>query len=98
MCGIIGYVGKKNNALDVIIEGLLRLEYRGYDSAGIAYVKDGLLNITSSVCNNFSSAIKKNLLSLIFYFYRNRKNKYIKLLYNAQNKEKGRVIKLSPIY
>lgn len=45
MCGIIGYVGKKNNALDVIIEGLLRLEYRGYDSAGIAYVKDGLLNI-----------------------------------------------------
>lgn len=45
MCGIIGYVGKKNKALDVIIEGLQRLEYRGYDSAGIAYVKDGLLNI-----------------------------------------------------
>ena len=32
MCGIIGYVGK-NNALNVIIDGLERLEYRGYDSA-----------------------------------------------------------------
>ena len=35
MCGIVGYVGKKN-VRDVIIEGLHRLEYRGYDSAGIA--------------------------------------------------------------
>ena len=52
MCGIIGYVGKKNNALDVIIEGLLRLEYRGYDSAGIAYVKDGLLNIVTLLCRH----------------------------------------------
>ena len=45
MCGIIGYVGK-NNALNVIIDGLERLEYRGYDSAGIAYLNsDGLLDI-----------------------------------------------------
>ena len=36
MCGIIGYVGK-DNAKDVIISGLLALEYRGYDSSGIAY-------------------------------------------------------------
>lgn len=36
MCGIIGYVGKEN-AKDVIISGLLALEYRGYDSSGIAY-------------------------------------------------------------
>ena len=36
MCGIIGYVGKKN-AKDIIISGLLALEYRGYDSSGIAY-------------------------------------------------------------
>lgn len=40
MCGIFGYVGKKN-AVDVVIDGLKRLEYRGYDSAGIAGVKDG---------------------------------------------------------
>lgn len=54
MCGIIGYVGKNNNAIEVIIEGLLRLEYRGYDSAGIAYVKDGLLEIEKEkgkICN-----------------------------------------------
>ena len=37
MCGIVGYVGDKQ-ALDVVIEGLRRLEYRGYDSAGLAVV------------------------------------------------------------
>lgn len=36
MCGIVGYIGKNTNAPDVVIEGLRRLEYRGYDSAGIA--------------------------------------------------------------
>ena len=35
MCGIVGYVGPQN-ALDVVLEGLRRLEYRGYDSAGVA--------------------------------------------------------------
>ena len=42
MCGIFGYVGKKNS-IKIAIEGLKRLEYRGYDSAGIAGVKDGKL-------------------------------------------------------
>lgn len=41
MCGIVGYVGTKNNAKEVIIEGLKRLEYRGYDSAGIALCRNG---------------------------------------------------------
>lgn len=40
MCGIFGYVGPKNGA-DIAIEGLKKLEYRGYDSAGIAGVSDG---------------------------------------------------------
>ena len=40
MCGIVGYVGEKP-ALDVVLEGLRRLEYRGYDSAGVAVVADG---------------------------------------------------------
>src|SRR4051812_22923919 len=40
MCGIVGYVGEKS-AQDVVIDGLRRLEYRGYDSAGIALVHDG---------------------------------------------------------
>ncbi|GAA2097963.1 glutamine--fructose-6-phosphate transaminase (isomerizing) [Microlunatus panaciterrae] len=40
MCGIVGYVGGQA-ALDVVVEGLRRLEYRGYDSAGVAIVADG---------------------------------------------------------
>jgi len=42
MCGIVGYVGQ-NQALEVIVEGLRRLEYRGYDSSGIAVLSDGRL-------------------------------------------------------
>jgi glutamine---fructose-6-phosphate transaminase (isomerizing) len=40
MCGIVGYVGDQQ-ARDVVIDGLRRLEYRGYDSAGIAVIADG---------------------------------------------------------
>src|SRR3989338_4003406 len=40
MCGIIGYTGKRDSA-KVLINGLKRLEYRGYDSAGIAVLQDG---------------------------------------------------------
>ena len=36
MCGIIGYIGKKKRATEVLLSGLKSLEYRGYDSAGIA--------------------------------------------------------------
>ena len=39
MCGIIGYVGK-NNSTSYIIDGLKKLEYRGYDSAGISILQD----------------------------------------------------------
>lgn len=42
MCGIVGYVGAQS-ALDVVIAGLKRLEYRGYDSAGVAVLADGSL-------------------------------------------------------
>lgn len=40
MCGIIGYIGKKTNIQKTLIDSLKTLEYRGYDSAGIAYVTD----------------------------------------------------------
>ena len=40
MCGIVGYIGKNKKAKDAVIKGLERLEYRGYDSSGIAYVND----------------------------------------------------------
>ena len=42
MCGIVGYVGEKQ-ALSVVVDGLRRLEYRGYDSAGVAVVSEGSL-------------------------------------------------------
>ncbi len=45
MCGIVGYLGKNRNALDTIISGLEALEYRGYDSAGIAYVYKNQIQI-----------------------------------------------------
>lgn len=45
MCGIVGYKGKNNNAIKVVIEGLEKLEYRGYDSAGIAYLKESKIII-----------------------------------------------------
>ncbi len=45
MCGIVGYVGKKNNALKVLIEGLEKLEYRGYDSAGVAFLENNEISI-----------------------------------------------------
>ena len=44
MCGIVGYIGHKR-ASDVLVSGLKKLEYRGYDSCGIATIKDGSLNI-----------------------------------------------------
>lgn len=40
MCGIVGYIGSQK-ASDILLNGLKRLEYRGYDSAGISYFKDG---------------------------------------------------------
>ena len=46
MCGIVGYVGKNKKAQEVLLNGLKSLEYRGYDSAGIAFVKDNDLVIT----------------------------------------------------
>ncbi|MEA4852457.1 MAG: glutamine--fructose-6-phosphate transaminase (isomerizing) [Paludibacter sp.] len=44
MCGIVGYIGKQQ-AYPILIKGLQRLEYRGYDSAGIALMNDGNLNV-----------------------------------------------------
>ncbi len=48
MCGIVGYIGPEN-ATDILLEGLRRLEYRGYDSAGIAVIRRGEINIRRSV-------------------------------------------------
>jgi glutamine---fructose-6-phosphate transaminase (isomerizing) len=53
MCGIVGYVGEKV-ALEVVVDGLRRLEYRGYDSAGVAIVADETLHVAKKagkLCN-----------------------------------------------
>lgn len=49
MCGIIGYIGKKHNGVDVIIDGLKHLEYRGYDSSGIAFIENNKVVIKKEV-------------------------------------------------
>jgi glucosamine--fructose-6-phosphate aminotransferase (isomerizing) len=45
MCGIVGYVGERN-AISVLLDGLSRLEYRGYDSAGVAVISEGKVEVT----------------------------------------------------
>lgn len=65
MCGIVGYIGDKN-ATDVLIDGLTRLEYRGYDSAGIALIINDEIVVERSVgkLNNLKTKIAdKNLFS-----------------------------------
>jgi glutamine---fructose-6-phosphate transaminase (isomerizing) len=47
MCGIIGYIGPKD-VVPVLVDGLRKLEYRGYDSAGVAVVQDGAMNLRRS--------------------------------------------------
>src|SRR5204863_2419054 len=47
MCGIIGYIGPKD-VVPVLIDGLRRLEYRGYDSAGVAVVSNGEIDLRRS--------------------------------------------------
>jgi len=70
MCGIVGYVGRRE-APDVLISGLKRLEYRGYDSAGMAVVCDGNLellkcagkvsNLANCVYNQWPEAMRQQV-------------------------------------
>ena len=59
MCGIVGYIGNEQ-AADIVLKSLQRLEYRGYDSAGIATVSDGELHLIRSVgkLNNLAALLK----------------------------------------
>ena len=61
MCGIVGYVGK-SNCVECILDGLSRLEYRGYDSAGIAIFNENNISIMKKCgkLNNLKEYIEKN--------------------------------------
>lgn len=67
MCGIVGYVGKNKNALPVLFDGLKNLEYRGYDSAGVAYRNGNKVDIVKengkveNVKSKVDFTIKSNL-------------------------------------
>lgn len=60
MCGIIGYVGDEQRAMEVILDGLSKLEYRGYDSAGLAIIENGKIFIEkkSGKLENLRNALK----------------------------------------
>ncbi|NME70823.1 glutamine--fructose-6-phosphate transaminase (isomerizing) [Flammeovirga aprica] len=58
MCGIVGYVGHRN-ALDILIKGLERLEYRGYDSAGVSLVENSDVKVFK--CKGKVADLKKEL-------------------------------------
>ena len=66
MCGIVGYIGKKNS-LPILIKGLKKLEYRGYDSAGIAYIKDNNVKIVKTIgrIDNLDKLLDYNDKSII---------------------------------
>jgi glucosamine--fructose-6-phosphate aminotransferase (isomerizing) len=59
MCGIVGYIGK-SKASNILLEGLSKLEYRGYDSAGVCLLEKGKIEITRSVGKlvNLQTALK----------------------------------------
>jgi glucosamine--fructose-6-phosphate aminotransferase (isomerizing) len=61
MCGIVGYVGKKN-AVSVLLDGLQRLEYRGYDSAGVAVISGEKIEVTKR--KGFISELKNEAHNL----------------------------------
>src|SRR6476659_956556 len=67
MCGIFGYVGNKQ-VVPLIIDGLRKLEYRGYDSAGIAVVENGKLKITRAdgKLRNLETALQENPRSVTY--------------------------------
>ncbi len=66
MCGIIGYIGNKQSGVDIIIDGLKHLEYRGYDSSGIAFIENNEVIVKKEVgrISNLEKLLNNNKTSL----------------------------------
>jgi glucosamine--fructose-6-phosphate aminotransferase (isomerizing) len=64
MCGIVGYIGSQD-AAPIILAGLKRLEYRGYDSAGLAVIQDGQIAMRRDVgkLDNLTHLVEENPVS-----------------------------------
>jgi len=62
MCGIVGYIGRERSAMDVLIDGLRRLEYRGYDSAGVAILNEGSILVRRALgkLTNLEGVLRDN--------------------------------------
>ena len=65
MCGIVGYIGDKNG-IPIVIEGLKRLEYRGYDSSGFCYFKSKKIQLKKK--KGKVSDLEKSKTSSLFAF------------------------------
>ena len=77
MCGIIGFIGR-DKCIPKIIHGLEALEYRGYDSAGIAYFKDGKIE---TIKEEGKIANLKKLLNFIYFCFSTFINVHIMHIY-----------------
>ncbi|MBI2026301.1 MAG: glutamine--fructose-6-phosphate transaminase (isomerizing) [Deltaproteobacteria bacterium] len=62
MCGIVGYIGTQHNPKEVLLEGLKKLEYRGYDSAGIAWIENNRTHIVK--CKGKISELEKHVATI----------------------------------
>ena len=58
MCGIFGYLGDKENAAEILLEGLKRLEYRGYDSWGVAVIDNGGIKVDKHTGKTGNATVK----------------------------------------
>ncbi|MCZ6463077.1 MAG: glutamine--fructose-6-phosphate aminotransferase, partial [Proteobacteria bacterium] len=65
MCGIVGVIGGDEPAQDILLDGLGRLEYRGYDSAGVAIIENGQLQVRRAVgkLGNLVAQLRESPLS-----------------------------------
>ena len=91
MCGIVGYIGEKNG-IPIVIDGLKRLEYRGYDSSGLCYFKSNQIQSIKKkgkVSDLESLITKKNVTKFISHMV--RKNLQVKMVRDRSGGINGQI-------